>query len=101
MVLKSFNLNAADIKGAELRRLTWRCRRGMLELDIVLQRFIATHFAGLSKQQLVAFDALLAMPDNDFWNLISNSSLEQNIDINSSQQQLINKLNLITVSVRM
>lgn len=68
-------LNAENMKDAELRRLAWRCRRGMLELDIVLQRFIALHFNDLTLAKLKAFDDLLDMPDNDFWILISNDKI--------------------------
>ncbi len=80
-------------KTIEQRRLAWRCRRGLLELDIVLQRFIARHFDDLSQQELLAFDALLALPDNDFWALISNNSLQQNGGADAVQKQVINKLN--------
>lgn len=55
----------------EKKRLAWRCRRGMLELDIVLQAFINSHFASLSEAELVELDALLDYPDNDFWDLVS------------------------------
>jgi antitoxin CptB len=69
-------LNAENMRDAELRRLAWRCRRGMLELDIVLQRFIAQHFDGLTFAQLKAFDDLLELPDNDFWALISSDKIK-------------------------
>ena len=59
-----------DAKMAEARRLAWRCRRGLLELDLVLQRFVALEFTNLSPQELSALDALLALPDNDFWDLL-------------------------------
>ena len=59
-----------DVKMAEARRLAWRCRRGLLELDLVLQRFVALEFTNLSRQELIALDALLALPDNDFWDLL-------------------------------
>lgn len=65
-------LNAENIKDAEQRRLAWRCRRGMLELDIILQRFVQLHFDGLTLAQLQAFDEMLELPDNDFWVLVSN-----------------------------
>jgi len=55
---------------AENRRLLWRCRRGLLELDIVLQGFIESSYAALSAAQLQAFDALLDLPDNDLWELV-------------------------------
>ena len=86
-------------KTIEQRRLAWRCRRGLLELDIVLQRFIATYFYALSSEELVAFDALLSLPDNDFWNLISNNSLQQNVDADAVQKQVINKLNINKLDV--
>ena len=62
--------HSGDAKMAEARRLAWRCRRGLLELDLVLQRFVALEFTNLSCQELSALDALLALPDNDFWNLL-------------------------------
>ena len=61
-------------KQAESRRLAWRCRRGLLELDIVLQRFVAQYYAGLSVAEISAFDAMLALPDNDFWALVSSEN---------------------------
>ena len=61
---------------SEQRRLAWRCRRGMLELDIVLKRFITMQFNTLNLAELKAFDALLTMPDNDFWELLSGSVVD-------------------------
>lgn len=61
-------------KDTEQRRLAWRCRRGLLELDIVLQRFVAQQFTDLSDAELTALDALLALPDNDFWSLLANET---------------------------
>jgi antitoxin CptB len=55
----------------ELERVRWRCRRGLLELDIVLGRFVVQHYAGLDEVQQVAFDALLDMPDNVLWDMIT------------------------------
>jgi antitoxin CptB len=56
----------------EVRRLSWRCRRGLLELDIVLQRFSDNHLACLSTQELSAFDSLLDLPDNEFLDLVTS-----------------------------
>ena len=69
------------IREVELRRLTWRCRRGMLELDIVLQRFISQYFDQLTWAHLSAFDGLLELPDNDFWILVStDTTLSNDVD---------------------
>ena len=83
----------AHIKDTEQRRLAWRCRRGLLELDIVLQRFVVTHFYHLSQPELAAFDGLLAMPDNEFWDLISNNSLQKNNSKDAALNSVIKKLN--------
>ncbi len=55
----------------EQKRIRWRCRRGMLELDIVLGRFVDRHYAGLDKEARAAFDALLDMPDAVLWDMIT------------------------------
>lgn len=54
-----------------LKRMRWRSRRGLLELDIVLGRFIEAHYARLDEAERQAFDALLDMPDNPLWDMIA------------------------------
>ena len=66
-------LNAENLRDAEQRRFAWRCRRGLLELDIVLQDFVSRQFDALNMGELQAFDDLLALPDNEFWDLINSS----------------------------
>ncbi len=55
----------------ELERARWRCRRGLLELDIVLQRFMDEHYARLSETELRQFEILLDLSDNDLWEMIA------------------------------
>jgi antitoxin CptB len=54
----------------ELERARWRCRRGLLELDILLGRFMDEHYATLGKNELRQFEMLLNLPDNDLWDMI-------------------------------
>jgi len=54
-----------------LERVRWRARRGLLELDIVLGRFIEAHYAQLDETGRQTFEALLDMPDNPLWDMIS------------------------------
>ncbi len=56
---------------AERDRIRWRCRRGLLELDIVLGRFLERELDGLSAVELDAFKALLELSDNDLWDLVA------------------------------
>jgi len=44
-------------------RLYWQCRRGMRELDFILQDFLETHYEGWSESEVQAFQELLAYPD--------------------------------------
>ncbi|MDO9469949.1 MAG: succinate dehydrogenase assembly factor 2 [Nitrosomonas sp.] len=55
----------------EFERARWRCRRGLLELDIVLQRFMDQYYTQLDESGLEQFERLLALPDNDLWDLIT------------------------------
>lgn len=54
----------------ELERAQWRCRRGLLELDIILLRFMDKYYAQLSDTELQQFEELLSLPDNELWDLI-------------------------------
>jgi len=72
-------LSTKNIKDAKQRRLAWRCRRGMLELDIVLKRFMENHFNELNIVEMQTFDEMLALPDNEFWVLLS-SPIDSNLD---------------------
>jgi antitoxin CptB len=56
---------------SELDRMRWRCRRGLLELDLVLTRFLDTGLAALSSEEREAFKALLDLSDNDLWDLVA------------------------------
>ena len=54
-----------------LERARWRCRRGLLELDIVLQRFMDEYYVKLNEAELRQFETLLGLPDNDLWDMIA------------------------------
>ncbi len=52
-------------------RLRWRCRRGMLENDLVLSRYLDARGAELSGDEVTQLDRLLALSDNALWDLIA------------------------------
>ena len=60
----------ADRAGARLRRQRWRARRGLLENDIVLERFFEAHGDGLSDDQIRGLDILLDLTDPELLDLI-------------------------------
>jgi antitoxin CptB len=51
----------------EKARMLWRCRRGMLELDLLLERFMAEGYDNLTDKQLATFKSLLEEPDPDLY----------------------------------
>jgi len=55
----------------EMNRLRWRCRRGLLENDLVLERFLGTHAPQLEGERLAAFETLLDYSDGELWSLVS------------------------------
>ena len=57
------------LTSAALSRLRWRCRRGLLENDIFLERFFANHEATLTQLQAVGIEALMDLADNDLLDL--------------------------------
>ncbi len=50
-------------QAAELRALTWRCRRGMRELDQLLVGYLHDHYADAEPRLQSAFVALLEQQD--------------------------------------
>jgi antitoxin CptB len=55
----------------ELNRLRWRCRRGMLENDLILTRFLDLRGEGITDQEVVALGRLLELSDNELWDLLA------------------------------
>lgn len=54
-------------------KLCWRCRRGMLELDLLLQRFINSYLDQLNEAELRDFESLLTSPDPDLFSWLMGS----------------------------
>jgi antitoxin CptB len=53
-----------------LSRLRWRCRRGLLENDLLIERFFARHEATLTRAQAEGLQALMDLADNDLLDLL-------------------------------
>ncbi len=58
-------------------KLIWRCRRGMLELDLLLQSFVANYLDQLNESEMASMELLLTCPDPDLYSwLMGNDSPE-------------------------
>jgi len=54
----------------ERRRLRWRSRRGLLENDIIITRYLDRQESGLTAADVLALGALLDLPDNELLDLL-------------------------------
>ncbi|OGT31630.1 MAG: hypothetical protein A2W28_09330 [Gammaproteobacteria bacterium RBG_16_51_14] len=59
---------------SERSRLLWRCRRGILEMDILFQRFIDQYYDQLSTADKCTLDQLLDQADPDILAWITGKS---------------------------
>ena len=60
-----------DAKHARIGRLKWHCRRALLELDLVFQRFWSYYGNELDDETEADLRKLLALEDHDLWDLVS------------------------------
>lgn len=57
------------------RRLTWQCRRGLKETDVVLNAYLETHFLNDTPAHQAAFERLLACQDADMFEWFTRRSV--------------------------
>lgn len=53
---------------AEERRLQWHCRRGLMELDVILGPFFEQHYFALGEADQALFARLVECEDMDLFN---------------------------------
>ena len=58
----------------DLSRLKWRCRRGLLENDLFIERFFVKHERTLTVRHAQGLEALMELPDNDLLDLLLSRS---------------------------
>ena len=55
------------VSDEELNRMRWAARRGMLELDLVLEPFVNARYASLDEQDRERFQQLMICEDQDLF----------------------------------
>jgi antitoxin CptB len=53
-----------------LSRLKWRCRRGLLENDLFIERFFRTHEETITSSMAAGLQTLMDLADNDLLDLL-------------------------------
>lgn len=77
---------------AKRARLRWRARRGLLENDLIITRFLDAHETTLTDEEVDAFSRLLDLADNELLDLLlARKEPEGDVDL-SHVHQLLTRL---------
>ena len=64
-------MSDAELLGAVgFNKLRWRCRRGLLENDLFIERFFRHHEETMTTRQAAGLLTLMDLPDNDLLDLL-------------------------------
>ncbi len=63
-----------QVDATTLSRLKWRCRRGLLENDLFIERFFAGQVSSITTDQARGMQALMDLADNDLLDLFLGRS---------------------------
>jgi antitoxin CptB len=76
----------------ERRRLRWRARRGMLENDLIISRFLDREGDVLDVTEVLALEALLDLPDNELMDLLLARKDPQGALDNNAVRNLLRRM---------
>ena len=62
--------SASALDASALGKLKWRCRRGLLENDLLIEKFFTRHESGLTLEQAQGLTVLMDLSDHDLLNLL-------------------------------
>jgi antitoxin CptB len=68
---------AAAVTTKERERLRWQCRRGLRELDELLQPFLRCRYDDLDAAEMLVFRDLLACTDPDLLNYLMKNKIPE------------------------
>lgn len=67
---------------------SWQCRRGMLELDLLLNNFINKAVDQLNQQEKKSFEQLLSYPDQTLLDLLLANTVSSDDEISEIVQKI-------------
>lgn len=84
----------ANLSDLDYRKTKWRLRRGLLELDILLEHFAEKSLRQLKFEEMCELNQCLDLPDNDFLELIIEKKSAEKLfgSNNDSLQSLLRKI---------
>ena len=91
------NTSDALLDERALSKLRWRCRRGLLENDLFIEKFFDRHASRLTVRQAEALGVLMDLSDNDLLDLLLGRKQPQDT---LAQEDVINVLGMLRASRR-
>jgi antitoxin CptB len=76
----------------ERRRLRWRARRGLLENDLIVGRFLDREGDRLDVTEVLSLEALLDLPDNELLDLLLARKDPQGALDNNAVRSLLRRM---------
>jgi len=75
-----------------LSKLKWRCRRGLLENDLLVERFFQRYETGLTRRQAGALGELMELADNDLLDLLLRRKEPEGVLATADARQVLEML---------
>ncbi|MGE4242736.1 succinate dehydrogenase assembly factor 2 [Ramlibacter sp.] len=80
------------IDARSLSKLRWRCRRGLLENDLLIEKFFAEHERTLTVAQANGLAELMDLADNDLLDLLLRRKDEAETPLNGETRKVLEML---------
>ena len=85
-------MDTSTIDARRLSKLKWRCRRGLLENDLLIERFFETHAASLTVGQARGLGELMDLADNDLLDLLLRRKDRAEFELGQETSQVLEML---------
>ena len=73
------------------KQIRWKCRRGMLELDVILERFLQNGYAQLTSEQRADFERLLDEQDPTLYQWFLQRQVPEDNALKVMVEYILNK----------
>lgn len=77
------------IEKEEINRMRWAARRGMLELDLILEPFVTSRYAQLDQQDRHWFQQLMLCEDQDLFAWLMLRGTPSNEELSGIVEQIL------------
>jgi antitoxin CptB len=91
---------SSQTAAGQRRRVAWRCRRGMKELDLLLIGWLEAQFERASEAQRGQFEALLELPDPQLARYLLGGERPERADLAAVVDAVLTRNNIMSSPVR-